>query len=239
MIQPEIPTRTARKLYDIMYDLEMSETSNRLAITFDGQTLVSGDIVFNMWLRYSNFIYTQSNLVSYTNPNTGRNVEGGYIMHDWQYYNSRNAENLSRMLSALYAEYNPIDNYNMIEQSMTGEKQDKHKTTPHGTITNKTTNTAAGINTIGDGSTAGTSENVTSYQNADSETSYENTKSFDFDGETMTGYHKTDEHYTRRSGNIGVTTSAQMIEQELNLRKTDIIYRYIDTFIKSVCYYVG
>lgn len=233
------PTRTARRLYDIMKDLEMSESSNRLAVTYNGNTLISGDIVFNMWLRYSNFIYTQSDLVGYVNPDTGNQVPGGYIMHDWDFYNRRNAQNLARMLDALYAEYNPIDNYSMVEESLTGEKQDAHKTTPHGTVTSKTTNTGAGIDTVGDGSIAGTSENVTSYQNADSETTYDNTKSFVFEDTTKTGYHKTDEHYTKRSGNIGVTTSAQMIEQELKMRVMDIVFRYVDNFIKSVCYYVG
>lgn len=233
------PTRTARRLYDIMQDLEMSESSNRLAVTYNGNTLISGDIVFNMLLRYSNFVYTQSDLVGYVNPDTGKQVPGGYIMHDWDFYNRRNAQNLFRMLDALYAEYNPIDNYSMIEESLTGEKQDAHKTTPHGTVTNKTTNTGAGIDTVGDGSISGTSENVTSYQNADNETTYDNTKSFVFDDTEKAGYHKTDEHYTKRSGNIGVTTSAQMIEQELKMRVMDIVFRYVDNFIKSVCYYVG
>lgn len=233
------PIRTARRLYDIMQDLDLytDNTDTRLQITVDGETIATHLQIANLWLRYSGFIYTQSDLVHYMGASG--EVRGGYVLSDWAEYNARNAENLKRMIDALYAEYNPIDNYNMIEESVAGDKQDSHKTTPHGTVTSKTTATGAGIDTVGDGSVSGTTSNTTSYQNADSETSYDNTKSMVFDGTTKTGYHKTNEHYTKRSGNIGVTTSAQMIEQELTMRTIDLLARYVADFMHKYLYYVG
>ena len=52
--------------------------------------------------------------------------------------------------------------------------------------------------------------------------------------ETETSYGKKVEI----TGNIGVTTTAEMIEQVLRLYDTDFVYRWITRFIDSVCVYV-
>ena len=52
--------------------------------------------------------------------------------------------------------------------------------------------------------------------------------------ETETAYGKEVEI----TGNIGVTTTAEMIEQVLKLYDTDFVYRWITRFIDSVCVYV-
>ena len=61
----------------------------------------------------------------------------------------------------------------------------------------------------------------------------------DFDGDTLTGYHEANEHYLKRSGNIGVTTSAQMITGEVELRKIDLLKDYIREFFNRYGYAVG
>lgn len=46
-------------------------------------------------------------------------------------------------------------------------------------------------------------------------------------------------HEFTRSGNIGVTTSAQMIQGELDLRKVVLLEQFIEGFIKRYCSYLG
>lgn len=114
--------------------------------------------------------------------------------------------NWNKLAEAVFSDYNPIDNYNMIENRNTDFEE-------HTVDENTTTNRYSGFN-------ADDMKDV-------SETA--------IDGDitkTDTGNKLTNE-LTRR-GNIGVTTTAQMIEGEYKLRKKnilDIIYRDIDNIL--------
>lgn len=46
-------------------------------------------------------------------------------------------------------------------------------------------------------------------------------------------------HNFERSGNIGVTTSQQMITSEIALRKQNILEMFVDNFVARYCYYGG
>ena len=114
--------------------------------------------------------------------------------------------NWNKLAEAVFSEYNPIDNYNMVENRNTDFEE-------HTVDDTKTVNRYSGFN-------ADDMKDV-------SETA--------IDGDitkTDTGNKLTNE-LTRR-GNIGVTTTAQMIEGEYKLRKKnilDIIYRDIDNIL--------
>ena len=52
----------------------------------------------------------------------------------------------------------------------------------------------------------------------------------DYDGKNVFGtdqYSDTDEHYLRRNGNIGVTTTQQMLESEIELWQWNFINDYV------------
>lgn len=66
-----------------------------------------------------------------------------------------------------------------------------------------------------------------------------NTQSGVFGSDTRTGYHEANEHLLSRKGNIGVTTTQQMIESELDLRKQNLLQDFIRQFVDTHCYYVG
>ena len=122
----------------------------------------------------------------------------------------------NKLADALFSDYNPIDNYNMVENRET-DITEETDTTNEETVINK----YAGFNSDG---MKDVSESAT-------DGSIDTTK-------TTTGG-KTKNELTRR-GNIGVTTSQQMIESEYNLRKKnllDLIYRDIDSilFIDYYC----
>ena len=110
----------------------------------------------------------------------------------------------------MFADYNPIDNYNMVENKKTDFEE--HTVTDNDeTVTNK----YSGFNSA---TPSEVSESVT-------DGTLDTTK-------TDTGISANNE-LTRR-GNIGVTTSQQMIESEFNLRKKNLlnlIYHDIDTIL--------
>jgi len=122
----------------------------------------------------------------------------------------------SKLADAVFADYNPIDNYNMVEQKETDFEE--HTVTDNDeTVKQK----YAGFNAS---TPSDVSESVT-------DGTIDTTK-------TDTGS-KAKNELTRR-GNIGVTTSQQMIESEYNLRRKnflDLIYKDIDSilFIDYYC----
>ena len=116
----------------------------------------------------------------------------------------------NKLADAMFADYNPIDNYNMVENKKTDFEE--HTVTDNDeTVTNK----YSGFNSA---TPSEVSESVT-------DGTLDTTK-------TDTGISANNE-LTRR-GNIGVTTSQQMIESEFNLRKKNLlnlIYHDIDTIL--------
>lgn len=242
---PEIqkPNRKTYRLFDILQSMNdywgTGDPPLTLGITVDDSPLATHGMIYTLWCKYTDFLYSQSDLRHFTAPN-GDIVDGGYIVTEWELFVQRNGENLKRMIDALFAEYNPISNYDMVEIRGQGEKQDKITTTPHGTITNTTQTKKSGLASSGTGENSDYITSDTSYTNADTENEYANTQSFDFDGETKTGYHKTLENYLKRSGNIGVTQNSQMIQSEITLRQyTDLIADFVKRFMREYCYYVG
>ena len=240
MMQCEPETYDEYRVYDILLLYHEKGITPDLEIEVNGETLADYNTVLGLWIKRQDWIYRQSKLQHSLIPETGEELYGGYIFSEWQNFIARNGENLKRMIDALYADYNPIENYNMREQGATGTKQDAHRTTPHGEIQVDTTPFATGINSTGDGAQVGKTTTTTSYTDADSETTYDNTMSIkDNDDTAESGYHRGEQHYLKRSGNIGVTTSAQMIEQEIKLRIVDLIADFVKRFFDSYCYYVG
>ena len=122
----------------------------------------------------------------------------------------------NKLAEALFSNYNPIENYNMKENRKT-DFEEHTVTDSSETVTNK----YSGFNT----------DQMKDVSKSETEGDIDTTK-------TDTGTSANNE--LTRSGNIGVTTSQQMIESEYNLRKKnllDLIYKNIDTilFIDYYC----
>ena len=132
-------------------------------------------------------------------------------------------ETWKKWVEALAAEYDPIENYNRYE-----DLKEEHT----GSDTRK-------------GSTNRSGNNSSSFQDKDKNTtSASGTSSNSASGNySDTGANEeqgTDQHLTKHTnhihGNIGVTTSQQMLESEMKLRENYNIYRLIsDLFIKEFC----
>ena len=168
---------------------------------------------------------------------------------------NRNYEQFLRMMDALLKEYNPIENYDRTEDTTTTpgvERTESHSGTDsedhtgtdgrniksYPTATRNTENQVSAYDssvyspkdkTIITGS--GYDESQDDFTHGESiDTTHGHTIT-----NTVTGY---DTFHSRIHGNIGVTTNAQMVTQELELRKfdiyTDIARRFEKEFLIQI-----
>mgnify|MGYP007133701617 FL=1 len=134
-----------------------------------------------------------------------------------------NKDGYSKIMAALTEEYNPIENYNMVEYSGSASKVSDTKSTP-GNIT-ATTKVAPFTDDNQNLSQTITSalKSTAGYEDASQSMRWADGDAF---GATPTGNSVAMQKHTR-SGNIGVTTSQQMLEQELKLRADSIVDEFL------------
>lgn len=144
-------------------------------------------------------------------------------------YNNQMSANLKKSLDAFLSSYNPIENYDSNEESTTttGAKEENFKkgantdTTEvgQGIITTKSDVTSYESNTFADADKVTTDESARTTTNTMGERS-----------DVRSEKEHIDKFTKHIHGNIGVTTSQQMIESELELRKRNIIFEYLTEF---------
>lgn len=130
----------------------------------------------------------------------------------------------AKMHTALREEYNPLHNYDRHEQedgTDTGTRTD----TDSGTVTNVTNDTTTADVTGFNSSTFADDNKTTSAGNG--------TQTRDLTAQETRNLANHRELHVY--GNIGVTTSAQMLAGELDVRQTDIINIIKDEFIRYFC----
>ena len=177
---------------------------------FTPLNIQSSDLYMMWLLRYSVFKYISDDVEEIK----------GYIDILSKIYTNR----FTKSVNALLTEYNPIENYNSTETEnieMTGENS----------TTSENSATASGETTTN--TTGETTETLSPYdsenfnnnsKNNSSGLTTESSSSADSSSNTMSGTSsQTNARTLKRSGNIGVTTSQQMIQSEIELRKNDLI----------------
>lgn len=131
----------------------------------------------------------------------------------------------AKLWDAITAIYDPLENYNM-----------KEKTTP-GVTTTRKENTDINVTNNANGNVYGfnsSSPVPASVSGGTSKTQGDKAKNYS--EESKTGFDQLE-----RSGNIGVTTSQQMLEQEINIRKHqffDIVFADVDSIL-TINYWKG
>lgn len=143
----------------------------------------------------------------------------------------------------LSVEYNPIENYKMVESgtdSDSGTDTDVHSNSETGTDTTQSTSTG-GTTTNTNNTNAVYGFNSESAVNSDAisgtgsiqnttETTDTRTVDLTNNGQNTKTVDMTHEHQFQRSGNIGVTTSQQMIQSEIELWN----WNFLDDVFKDV-----
>lgn len=214
-------------------------TGDPFKLSFGGVDMFTNtDVLETMEYNFYEYRYT------YPDFSPGYTYYYNTFKNAWDIYVKANIKGLLNEYNIFNtANYDPISNYDMVEQASDGKRLDRGTSTvtPSGTATNTNSLYRTGINSTGDGVLADKTVNEQTYTDAQSETvvSPDNTQTMDFDGQTKTGYHEANEHYMKRSGNIGVTTTQQMAESEIELRKHDLLLEFVTRFIERHCYYAG
>lgn len=209
------------KIQAIENDLLNSEYSTYFNVTVNNNIFVNGSYVctnlvtmFNSW-----------NFPVLTDDTTIQN-----LISLWQTFIKEWQHSINKMYEALYSDYNPLHNYDMVENESVGRKIDKTVTTPTGTTTQTNKSTTFDDTTYRD------VEEITNSVNMITEVTPNNTQTIDnIEG----NFNNAEIRKLSRSGNIGVTTSQQMIESEIEVRKKSITDWLIEFFVKKYMYTVG
>ena len=151
-----------------------------------------------------------------------------YLKSNINYWFARRLFDFERMYEALRVEYSPIENYDRKEnttRSYENSGTDKESTT----LGSTTTSTNVGSN---DNENKVSAYNESDYSNREKDTqSYNSTLTNTGSGtdtkQTEYGLKRKEVEDIRVHGNIGVTTSQQMIESEMELRAKYDIYKII------------
>lgn len=161
----------------------------------------------------------------YDNENDGSNTNMVKQASDYiALYGKSHKYEYDKLVDTLSLEYNPIENYSMTEKGTDTR-------TPNITQTNKGVNT----NTLGVDTSITTGK--TTFDKSDSfindtktTNTGTNTDTQDINTTVTTAGNEKTVHEFTRSGNIGVTTSQQMIESERQLA----MFSVVDLFIKAI-----
>lgn len=226
--------QTVTQIVDILHALYAEFPVYESKIVVNNVELYTTQEVYNEFEKYYTFFFCPSlTVLSATQT----------FKDKWANYIGIQGENLKRMYDALYSTYNPIENYSLSESGLDGIKNDvtTTTTTPTGKTTIKDTETVAGLGSTGEGATAGTNTQESSFTDRvdTTVTTPTNTESGTFDGTTHTGYHEAREHFFKRSGNIGTVTPSDMIMKEYSIRKLDLLRGFVKEFINEYCFYVS
>lgn len=137
-----------------------------------------------------------------------------------------------RVETALTAEYNPIHNFDR-KEDYTDTNTEKETGTSNST--SSTESTANGTNESTESETAFNTESFKNRtKNAGTDTATSNASATNKSDNTVTRETNV-KHTAHLYGNIGVTTSQQMITEELTMRRSDLESYIIDDFKHRFC----
>ena len=127
---------------------------------------------------------------------------------------------MEKWQEALTVQYDPLNNYDRHEEWTDNDK-----------VSGKT-ETAAGVNTTGQDELSVTAYNSDQYHNKEKTDSSGTSKST---GSSKTNTDGTSTHSGHLYGNIGVTTSQEMLREELDVQKFNLIQQITDLFLNEFC----
>ena len=143
-----------------------------------------------------------------------------YLQFSIGAWSNRWYRTMEKWLKALTVQYDPLNNYDRYEEWTDNDK-----------VSGKT-ETAAGVNTTGQDELSVTAYNSDQYHNKEKTDSSGTSEST---GSSETNTDGTSTHSGHLYGNIGVTTSQEMLREELDVQKFNLIQQITDLFITEFC----
>lgn len=221
----------ANKIWSQLY---IPNPDENWAVVYNNVTLIDSDTVEHyLYDRYGDFYCAR-------------------MWTKWETYNELHAADFARALAAWNAEYNPLDNYNGKETRINldnygAETNDRTTDPSHNKVTNAAlTGTESATYTTTDTSETERLEEKTTNSGGtettddlhETKTKTRETSTLSIDGTSYTAHDVHGEIYTR-AGNLGVTTTQQMITSETEMRLNPVQKNYLDRFIYMFASYVG
>jgi len=180
-------------------------------------------------------------------PDNDSRTDTEYFRYIWEQYCNMQSQNWGMLFKALFSTYDPIDNYDIHEDiSETHSHGDKTFThTPSGTDTSTTTTTngtgadlpttESYVSTYNDGNKPHTKVTTSGEVTTENSVTYAAT----YDDTTTIG-DDTHDVSTHRHGNAGVMTTAEVIRQETELRKSQLAADIVLAgFVEKFMFYSG
>lgn len=234
------------------YDIDVSVTVDGVTQRLHSTPLETLRILLDYWHGTELPVYHKR--LSASNADTLLAMD----FYDWF---NRTKTNLARIMLAYMTNYNPLENYNG-EMNIVDTYDDVDPYSKTKTISGKI-KTGTDVKSYGQaGSSTGTADSTTfgDFDNQHFSTTYDDTSTpklqtqdttkstgtyahsvgnaadnytqWDEYTETETE-HGTRDHTETRHGNLGVTTSQSMVNDELNLRKHDILVDYLQQYVNQ------
>lgn len=150
----------------------------------------------------------------------------------------------TKWVEALAVEYNPLENYDRIEEwedttnSKSVGSSNKSNTGTVGIVDNNTTNSSGSVTNTVSAFDSSSFENDNKSDNIGNTTSNGSNTRTDNLNEVINSNNNNDSkgvHHGRLHGNIGVTTSQQMLQSELDIAEWNIYEKITDMFIVEFC----
>ena len=207
--------------FNVSKSLSTITDFSELDCKVDTEKLIDGKFVAEFFDEFfgSFFFFCSSFTLDAKNP----------LVKKFESYNTLMSKNLKSQLDVMKATYNPLENYDSNEESTstTGAKEENFK---KGANTD-TTEVGQGITTTKSDTTTYDSTNFTNVDKVTTdEAARTTTTNLGERSDTRTEKEHIDKFSKHIHGNIGVTTSQQMIESELELRKRNVITEYLKNF---------
>ena len=213
----------------------------------DGTVVYYSDSVYKELWRYWSFYFLA--------PRS--RTTALWCLECWTDFVTVYGPDLIRAYDALYADYDPISNYDMTEVATDGRELDdktdtvtpsgktKVQSKTNGELINEQVTNVAGFNSTDPGvlsdvvtstTKPGTGgydiTTTTSYEDsANTATVHSNDNSLTRTDMPASGYNEITDHKLHRYGNAGVTSSQSMIMQELEIRNHEILAEFVRRFI--------
>ena len=207
--------------FNVSESLSKLTDFSELDCKIDSEKLIDGRFVAEFFDEFfgSFFFFCSSFTLNAKNP----------LVKKFESYNTLMSSNLKSQLDVMKATYNPIENYDRNEETTTttGAKEENFKKGTNtdtievgqGTITTKSDVTSYESNTFAD------ADKVTTDESARTTTSTMGERT-----DIRTENEHIDRFESRIHGNIGIVSSQQMIESELELRKRNVVTEYLTEF---------
>lgn len=192
-----------------------------------------------------NVILSSNLLLSYLYHTYGNYKTNAPMSQLWFMYDAIHHADFLKAYDAWTAIYNPLDNYNGSEINvyMTNDG-DENETITHGKTTTVTANSIENktdVTTFDNDTLKPEGQNTQTGSSTDAESGTTTTrrdrtsKSLKVDNTTYTADNVHAEK-KERHGNLGLTSSQQMITSEVNMRLNPLVTMYIDTFVSEYAY---